>query len=213
MSKRSQKRKAWKRNFYAWSRLLHIYISAALFALLIFFSITGYFLNHLNTFGGSASDGDFELQIPAEILSNLRDDSGQIYSDALLVWLKQNHGLSKMNSLEYDADMAEVFIDYSLPAGYASVILELNSELYTLEYRRGDTLAIWNDLHKGRHTGAGWSWVIDLSALFIVFFAITGFILIFQNKKQRRTALVLCAIGTLTPVVLYYLLVPRLIGV
>jgi hypothetical protein len=213
MSRQYKKGKAWKRQFYFWSRLLHIYISAGLFALLIFFSVTGYFLNHLDTFSGEAHDDSIELALDEQILGDYQNNLDHIDTEKILSWLRSNHGLEKVNAFEYDADLAEIFIDYDLPAGYASVVVDLAQSKVVLDYRRGDILAISNDLHKGRHTGSAWSWVIDLSALFIVFFAVTGFILIFQNKKQRRQALLVSAVGVATPIVLYFLFVPRLLGV
>jgi hypothetical protein len=81
-----------------------------------------------------------------------------------------------------------------------------------LEYRTGDTLSVINDLHKGRHSGAVWSWVIDISAFLMIFFALTGYVIMFQNKKHRRLAVVFSIAGLISPIVLYLLFVPRVIG-
>jgi hypothetical protein len=54
-----------------------------------------------------------------------------------------------------------------------------------------------NDLHKGRHTGAEWSVVIDISAIISALVAITGLILVFFLKLHRKLRLSLAVAGIL----------------
>ncbi|VUD46041.1 hypothetical protein TDB9533_00744 [Thalassocella blandensis] len=201
------------RQFFYWARLLHIYVSTALFALLIFFCITGYFLNHLKTFGGQNEDGSIQIRLPEKIHQSLDDSSTTMNVTTLTQWLHQRYHLQAPRSIEFDRDMNELFVDYNLPAGYATAVVNLDDGELVLDYRRGNTLAIWNDLHKGRHSGKVWSWIIDLSALLMVFFALTGIAILFQHKKQRKTGVILVVLGALTPVVIYLVAVPRLQGV
>jgi hypothetical protein len=67
-----------------------------------------------------------------------------------------------------------------------------------------------NDLHKGRHTGEYWSWLIDISAVFMLLFSFTGLIILFQQLKRRGTGLWLLMWGTATPVLIYLIWVPRI---
>lgn len=219
MKKRKDKRVkgAVRRAVYSYSRLFHVYISTALFALLIFFCVTGFFLNHLDTFGGSSEDGNFESGFDAELMSLLvqpeEDPFNQPPLPALKAYLSAHHGLTKPSNVALDAEAGEIIVDYSLPAGYASAIFVVTDELFILEYQTGNWVAIFNDLHKGRHTGGVWSWVIDLSALFMVLFALTGFILLFQNKRQRVKTLWVTVLGVVTPVIVVWLWVPAVSGV
>jgi hypothetical protein len=74
---------------------------------------------------------------------------------------------------------------------------------YSVYITTNDLVTVMNDLHKGRHTGQGWSWVIDLSAVIGTLVAMTGFLLIFFLRLRRRKGLFVCAIGTLLFVVMY----------
>ena len=74
---------------------------------------------------------------------------------------------------------------------------------YSVYITTNDLVTVMNDLHKGRHTGQGWSWVIDLSAVIGTLVAMTGFLLIFFIRLRRRKGLFVCAIGTLLFVVMY----------
>lgn len=212
MSRKKKHSKA-LRQFFSWARLLHIYISTALFTLLMFFCLTGYFLNHLKTFGGTAKDGSIEVQLPQGVVESLKAGAETLEVKPLNDWLFHRYNLRTLNSVEFDREMNELFVDFNLPAGFATAIVNLEDGEMLLDYRRGNTLAIWNDLHKGRNSGEVWSWVIDISALLMVLFAITGVVILFQLKKQRKTGLLLVVLGTLTPVIIYFLAVPRMTGV
>ncbi|MEC8427647.1 MAG: PepSY-associated TM helix domain-containing protein, partial [Pseudomonadota bacterium] len=79
-----------------------------------------------------------------------------------------------------------------------------------IEHKQGSLLALLNDLHKGRHTGPAWSWLIDISAAVISIFAITGMIILLQHKRYRRAGLSAAFAGTLLPCLYYWLYVPAL---
>ncbi len=218
MNKQEHLRKFLFRLFFYWARLLHIYVSALLFSLLIFFCATGVFLNHPGLFTGAASEGAIEVQLPGTIakysaLIEPDANTGSINLKPLERWLRMEHGLIKLSSIDYDLDMGEIIFNYSMPAGYASVVYLFEEARVMIDYREGDAVAIMNDLHKGRHSGVMWSWLLDLSAGFIIFFALTGYAIIFQNKKHRRRALIFSVIGLLSPVGFYFIFVPKIFGI
>lgn len=201
------------------ARLLHVYVSASLFALMLFFCLTGYFLNHQNLFGRSGTEKSIDVELEAKVLESLNSavkagDGHELPPDTLLHQLiERDFGLSNPDSVDMDAELGEIFLNYSLPAGYATAAVSLEAGTLTLDYRRGNTTSLLNDLHKGRHSGAVWSWIIDVSAWLMIFFSLTGFLLLFQNKRQRRLTLALAGLGAATPVLFYFLWVPRLTGV
>lgn len=209
MAKKKQSR-AGRKQFFILARLLHIYISTALFALMLFFCVTGYFLNHPEAFSGEGKDSSVSFTLDKEWEKNA---SIETQVETLAVMLSDDYTLPLPESFDYDEELGELLLDYSLPAGYASAVLTLETGEVVLDYRRGNALAVINDLHKGRHSGELWSWVIDLSAWLMVFFSLTGLVLVFQNKRQRKTAFLLTLLGTLTPIVFYWLWVPGISGV
>ncbi|KMT63970.1 PepSY-associated TM helix domain-containing protein [Catenovulum maritimum] len=197
-----------KRQFYNWSRLLHIYMSTALFSLLIFFSVTGITLNHLEWVSTTNEPKSLQDQLPNSVLNKLKPP----ISEALLIWLDTKYGLSSATNIEWDQDNHEILLDYPYPAGYAYVIVNINNGQLTIDYQNGQFWQVVNDLHKGRHAGKAWSWLIDISAGFMVFFSITGLIILWQNRPKRKLGIALTVLGTVTPVFIFILFVPKLSG-
>tara|TARA_R110002167_G_scaffold361999_1_gene580815 strand:- start:12648 stop:13295 length:648 start_codon:yes stop_codon:yes gene_type:complete len=195
------------KKLFSTSRMLHLYVSAALFSLLIFFCITGITLNHIDWLS-SGEESSTSLSLPA-ILTPL-DELSQLDTAPLALLLNEALGLEKAKEISIDFELGEVTADYSLPAGYAFATWYIYEGTVEIEYQQGSVFAIMNDLHKGRHTGEYWSWLIDISAVFMLLFSFTGLIILFQQLKRRGTGLWLLMWGTATPVLIYLIWVPRI---
>ena len=204
MKNRNKRKKSPFKKTYKLSRTIHIYLSSALFALMLFFSFTGFTLNHAGWFTSDNKSHVYTSSLSDDFIVNAEDPS----IDQLQAYLKQHHNLSHARSVDIDPDEQSVSFDFPLPDGYAFAIFFLADHQLEVEFRNGSGIALLNDLHKGRHTGAVWSWVIDLCAWLFCVFSITGFILIFQNKKHRKNSIWSSVLGTLTPVILFLLFVP-----
>ncbi|GAA0362555.1 PepSY-associated TM helix domain-containing protein [Bowmanella denitrificans] len=199
------------RSFYNGSRWLHIYLSTALFGLLVFFCVTGVVLNHVGWLDGGGKEGELDISVPPQWQA-LAQSPPQLIA-AVGDYLCQQHNLEHPRAVEWSADDAELVLDYALPAGYALATLDLQGEVLLLEYHKGSWLGVWSDLHKGRHSGLAWSWVIDISAVLMLLFALTGLIILWQNRGKRRSGMLAAVLGALTPVLIYFLFVPTLTGV
>ncbi|MGH1470684.1 MAG: PepSY-associated TM helix domain-containing protein [Cellvibrionaceae bacterium] len=219
MRKKSHQTKANKiwRKTASYSRVIHIYLSTCLFTLLILFCITGIVLNHLDWLDGTSNDGRAEEILPKEFLTAAESKENQRLSDMSLEGVKKilndKYQLSAVSSIEYDDDIGEIILDYKIPGGYASAVIDTNENIILIDYRQGSAWSIMSDLHKGRHSGVAWSWVIDISAALMVLFSITGLIILFQNKKHRMKAFVFAIAGTVTPIIIYVFFVPKIMGV
>lgn len=194
---------------FKWSRVLHIYMSTALFSLLIFFSVTGVTLNHLEWVSTKNQPQLWQADVPKKVLNDFKPPISQ----AMIDWLKTTHNLPIAKNIGWDDEFMELTLDYSLPAGYAYVVVDINQGKYSVDYQTGTVFQLLNDLHKGRHSGPVWSWLIDLSAVFMVFFSITGLIILWQNRPKRRVGIILTVLGTFTPVLIYAFFVPAITGV
>ncbi len=213
---KSKKSKPWRwtktpraKSLFQWSRWLHVYLSTALFTLLLFFSVTGITLNHPQWAADTSAPEELSTDIPGSIRNQLLSQSGAAL-DGLTDHIALTTGLSDPRSIDVDWELGEIEFDYPLPAGYAFVIAELDSGTLLIEHKQGSLLALLNDLHKGRHTGPAWSWLIDISAAVISIFAITGMIILLQHKRYRRAGLSAALAGTLLPWLYYWLYVPAL---
>ena len=67
--------------------------------------------------------------------------------------------------------------------------------------------AFFNDLHKGRHSGAVWFWFIDLFAVATLLFALTGLALMALHAKRRPATWPVTALGLIVPWLLIALFV------
>lgn len=195
------------------SRWLHIYCSTALFALLIFFCITGIWLNHR----WYDQDNYQQQYAEHEITDELHLAWGLPVQEhwapdttAITRYLGDGYGLKGPASMDIDQDLNELVIEYKVPAGFASVMIIGEERLIIIETETGSAVGILNDLHKGRNSGSVWSWLIDLCAALMMLFAITGMIILFQGKKYRREGMISALAGILTPLILYFLFVPSI---
>lgn len=199
------------RSFYSSSRWLHIYLSTALFALLVFFCVSGVVLNHISWLDDTGEAGEQVVSIPEPWLG-LSSSPEQLIAQ-VGGYLRQQHNLSAPRAVDWSGEDQELVLDYALPAGYALVTVDLQGQELLLEYHKGNWLSVWGDLHKGRHSGQAWSWIIDISAGLMLLFALTGMVILLQNRTKRRSGLIAAALGTVTPVLIYCLFVPTLMGV
>ena len=177
-----------KTQFFKTVRWLHIYISTALFTLLLFFSITGITLNN----GWYDADGNSEHTVVSEI-NELHRASWFVTKEGrwspnlsdILLYLQQEYSLGSLSSIDVDDSSQELYIEYHVPSGGASVYISAEDSVIEIDIEKGSMLGVLNDLHKGRHSGTFWSWLIDISAGLMVLFALTGIVLLFHGKKHQ----------------------------
>ncbi|MFK7160675.1 PepSY-associated TM helix domain-containing protein [Marinospirillum sp. MEB164] len=188
-----------------WVRPLHTYSSMLMLFILLFFTITGITLNNRHWLPQPAPPQEMELPLP-EIWHNqltLQADKTRLSAD-LWRWLRQQEGLPDGEvSVDWPADEPLLSLDIKRPGGYTLVEVDLEEAQIWYEHHRLGWWAVLNDLHMGRNSGQLWSWFIDLSALVMLLFTLTGLWLILFNPKRRRPSLVLSGLGTLVMVGLY----------
>lgn len=189
-------------------RWLHIYLSMALFSLLVFFCFTGITLNHTE-WTSSHSVKMTTLALP-KALHNTVQGSDELPLKKIQQFIEQHTQLSEPQSIDVQLDEHEITYDYLLPASNAFVSVFLTSGEIEIETQQGNFISLINDLHKGRNTGKYWQWLIDVSAVVILLFSFTGVFILFQNAKHRKNASTILIAGITTPVILYFLFVPRL---
>ena len=204
-----------KRALYSTSRALHIYISTALFFLLILFCVSGIVLNHIDWLKNDKNNGQVTAVIPAELVTKANEQLNTLPTlyPEIEAYLAEQYALTKVKSIEWEKEDALVMLDYPLPAGFAYAELDFTTGELNLDYQTGGFLSLIGDLHKGRHSGEVWSWVIDISAVLIILFAITGMIILFQNRKKRLAGIWITLLGVATPLVIYLCWVPQIKGV
>ena len=190
------------------ARSIHLYSSTALFASLAFFCVTGITLSHGWYLDESGSSGSTLLPLPPEFSAGLAPDTWNPDLSALQDRIGEDVGLRSPQSIELDRDYGEIVLSYNAPAGDAEVIV--TAEGLQIDVQRGSWLAVLNDLHKNRDAGAAWSLLVDVTAIGMMVFALTGLIIVFQNRRKRRLSLWIVGFGLATPILLFAAFVPRI---
>ncbi len=191
--------------FAAVARWLHIYTSVLGLAAVLFFSVTGLTLNHPDWMFGSVSrQQEYHGQFAKEWLSG--SAGGSMDKLQLAEFLRRQHGLHGTVE-EFHEDDPECSLAFKGPGYSADVFFDRHTGNYDVTEASDGWLAVLNDLHKGRHTGARWSVVIDVSAVLLIVVSATGLILLFFLKRRRVVGSLLALLGTAVVILAAWLLV------
>lgn len=182
-------------------RWLHIYLSMLGFAAMMFFSLTGITLNHPTWFGGSET--------------SVRDDRGRLPHHWLadpvrrlevVEQLRSRHSL-RGRVAEFEISEYDVMVVFKSPGYAADLFVDRETGDYTLTESASGLVGVMNDLHKGRDAGAAWSILIDVSAVVLTLFSLSGFGLLFYLKRRRVTGTLTAVAGMVALVAVWALLV------
>jgi len=192
-----------KRNAATWIRWLHICLSMFSFAALLFFAATGITLNH--------TEWTVEQQVTEQPsgmvdIAWVHTDSSQVNKLEVVEYLRANHRITAKLS-EFRSDGTECSVSFAGPGYSADGFIDRATGQYDLTITSSGLIATMNDLHKGRDTGTGWAWLIDLSAGLMILVSLTGFMMIFFLKKKRSSGLLISVIGAIVIVLVYWLFV------
>ena len=203
-----------RRGVQLWARRLHIYVSMALLALVLFFAITGVTLNRPELFVAEPTSASYEVQVPMELLFS--ESKINVDQNGLVAFLKQATPLKGAASgfdsyTEYeDGELieGELSADFKAPGYNGSLFLDLSNQVAQIDTTDYGLIAELNDLHKGRHSGEVWKWVIDLSGVLMVLFVVTGVCLLVPKKKTFSTAINWAVLGLISTLAVYWAAVP-----
>lgn len=194
--------------FSKFIRLLHIYSSMLVGVLLLFFAATGITLNHpewQNKWG--ASSAQQKLQLPQALMQlHWSDDELQQARQAeqIAQWLRTEHQVQgAVLNFSFEPDEQLLELDFKRPAGYSAVLVALESGRVELSTEYAGTLALLNDLHKGRYAGASWKWLIDATAVACLLFGISGFYLLWRQPTRRNSGVNTALFGVLFVLIAY----------
>jgi len=180
------------------ARLLHSYTSMLMLVIMLFFTVTGITLNHRDWFESATEAEALSLTVPAH-LSGL--DKWQLtpldQAHLLRKWLVSEHGIygSKV-AYEWEAEEQFLIIDIKRPGGYSIVEADIEAGEVLVEHQQYGVIATLNDLHMGRYSGDVWRAFIDISALLMLVFTLTGMWLVLPQKKKRNKLFAISALGT-----------------
>ncbi len=207
-SKRSVSKELYKRKFFwkkqtaAFSRWLHVYFSMFSFLVVLFFAVTGITLNHAEWFDGKQVEKKFTGNIPVAWV-NARDTS-QIKKLEIVELLRKMYNIKGYVS-DFLIQEDQCAVSFKGPGYGADAFISRKDGKFQLTELRMGLIAVLNDLHKGRDSGKGWSWVIDISAGLLSLISLTGLIMLFFLRTKRLNGILWLVIGGAICYLIYWL--------
>ncbi|WP_154224643.1 PepSY-associated TM helix domain-containing protein [Marinicella rhabdoformis] len=205
MTKQSKKRSSWKKLLHTW----HWVSSAVSLICLLLFSLTGITLNHADWFESKTTVETGDLNLPKAVVqtikSNFSDGEVKALPHTLIQWLenqKPNEFNYSKGSFEWDE--YEVYFKQPMPGGDKWFVVDIEGAVLSYSVSHRGAIAWLNDLHKGRHTGLVWKWFINVFAVAIFIFSLTGLWLLQIHSKRRPSTWYITASGLLIPALLVY---------
>ena len=182
-----------KGDLYRLCRMLHAYISAAAFLILILFSVTGLIINHPEwDWAAAASDSSATVELtPAEVAAvEAAPEPGQALVAAVGKKTPLVGGFDSSDS--YDG---QILARLSGPKGSTDISADMASGRVEVNQRRPSFVTLMGELHRGRNSGVVWRAIIDISAVAITLMSIIGYVLFFSLRFRLRTSLILTAVS------------------
>jgi hypothetical protein len=171
------------------------------FAIVFFFAVTGLTLNHQQWFAKQQKTTQFKGQV------DLRWVKPDVAKLEIVEYLRSHHKISSAVS-EIRVDDGQVSISFKGPGYEASAFVDRQTGTYDVTETKMGMAGVLNDLHKGRDSGKGWSFLIDASAVFMTFVSVTGIVLLLFLQKRRFSGLIAATAGCALCLMVYLLWVP-----
>jgi hypothetical protein len=191
----------WKRKLASLSRWLHIYLSMASFAIVLFFAATGFTLNHQDWFARQQRTVQTHGALDAQWVK------GNVDKLQVVEFLRRKDGLHGAVD-DFRIEDSQCSVSLKGPGYEADAVIDRATGRYDITETRAGFVAIVNDLHKGRDAGAVWSEIIDISAALMTAVSLTGLILLFYLHKRRTAGLIMLAAGVTLVYVAYAIWTP-----
>lgn len=195
-------RAVWLKNLHRWH-----WISAALSLTgMLMFAITGFTLNHATQIEAKPQVVNRKAALPAPLAGTLT----RFAADNVDQRKPLPPALARFAQAEFKIDVAgldaewsedEAYVPLPRPGGDAWLRLSGDGNAEYEVTSRG-AISWLNDLHKGRNTGAVWSWFIDIFAGACLVFCVTGFCIMKLHAANRPSTWPVIGFGVLVPALL-----------
>ncbi len=197
----------WLKTLHQW----HWISSALCLAGMLLFSITGITLNNAGRIESEARVTQWRGQLPAPLVHALQQGAAgpsgtQALPAPLQRWLRTEWRIETAGHAA-EWSQGEVYLALPRPGGDGWLRIALPGGAIEAEASDRGWVAYLNDLHKGRHTGAAWSWFIDLFAAACLVFSLTGLCILALRAGGRPATWPLTGLGLLLPIALAMLFI------
>lgn len=200
-----------------WLKTLHQWhwISSAICLLgMLLFAVTGFTLNHATQIEAKPTVTSKKTELPVGLRTQLAkinaDDDSDKASDPLPAelrhWIKDQLAVD-VGTRDAEWSPEEVYVALPRPGGDAWLRIDRGSGDVEYELTDRGWISYLNDLHKGRNSGAVWSWFIDIFAAACLIFSITGLFILKMHANNRPMTWPMVGLGILIPFLLAILFI------
>ena len=188
-------------------RQWHWISSALCLAGMLLFAVTGITLNHANQISAKPLIVTLDTALPKPLLVELQlAATQQQLPSSVHNWLEQ-HIKQSINPTHAEWSADELYLALPRPGGDGWFSIDLDSGELLYESTDRGWIAYFNDLHKGRNSGAAWSWFIDIFAGICVLFSFTGLWLLTRQTKMRPSTWPVTLAGLVIPLLIMLLFI------
>jgi hypothetical protein len=195
----------WKRKLAAISRWLHLYLSMVSFAIVLFFAATGLTLNHQDWFSGQQSTTEYRGNVDLKWVKTA--DPKDVAKLEIVEYLRRNHGI-RAALADFNIDDTQCEVSFRGPGYQVAAFIDRDTGSYQITEKRMGFVGVVNDLHKARDTGTKWAAIVDISAIFMILVALTGFLILFFLHKHRVAGFIFFGVGAALFYLAYATFVP-----
>jgi uncharacterized protein len=213
------------------AHLIHVYVTLFGLALILFFAVTGFMLNHIEWFEMERVH-TVTRPLPLDKLPNKKlpepDSSGEATGDdklAIVEALRKEFGLpGELTSFSFAGETDDdgnthkyIKVEFKRAGEITEAKIDRDTGVAAVEYKSQGWMAVTTDLHRGnrgnrtnetKFTGRVWSVVIDGTCVLLVVVCVTGFFLWWSLKGRGQYGALFALGGTAMAFALYYWFVP-----
>jgi len=194
-----RRRAYWLKTLHQW----HWISSALCLVGMLAFAATGITLNHAGAIESEPRVVSLRATLPGDLLALAAADAGAKapLPGPLRAWLEREWSVQAGDrAAEWSDD--EIYLSLPRPGGDAWLSIDRHSGEAEYEVTDRGWISYLNDLHKGRNTGAAWSWFIDAFAVACLVFSVTGLFLLKMHAGNRAATWPMVGLGVALPAVL-----------
>ncbi len=171
---------------YRFARSAHSYLSAFAFIGLMFFSATGFLLNHPDWMASKARERTSVVRLDMSSVAKAVkvDDDGRTLGRLVMDNAPVTGAFSSAEIFEDEAMMR-----FTGVKGDTDVFLNLETGEAEIERAQSGVMSIIRDLHRGKEAGAVWRLLIDVIAIVTLALSAIGFFLFFTMKFRLAASL------------------------
>jgi len=193
----------WKGQLRTW----HWISSALCLAGLLLFAVTGFTLNHASSIEAQPTTETREIPLSTALLAMVAKARNGVPLEADVADAFERETNVAVAGRDAEVSDGEVNIDLAAPGVDSYITVDTAAGTASYERIHRGTIAVLNDLHKGRDAGPVWAVFIDVIAVACVIFSLTGLGLLWVHARGRSLTWPLTTLGLVLPAILFILFV------